>query len=153
MRIFSGGKPSPILEIERELWSALIDVAKGQHTLPRILEAQTNIKKILDSEDMADISGWFTGVFAIYLIPQWPDLHTGREDEVRREVLEAAQARDRNVERNENEDDMQVDGQRTPQDAGPSTSSLQCAANGGGFFLSQNERTLRNPCIQGVKTR
>jgi hypothetical protein len=51
-------------------------------------------------------------------------MHTGREDEVRREV------------RNENEDDMQVDGQRTPQDAaGPSTSSLQCAAKGGGVFF------------------
>lgn len=66
--------------------------------------------------------------------PRWPDLPTERENEVRRKVLEAAQAGDRGGEGNE--DNMQVDGQQMLQDVGTSRSSLQCTANGGGLFLS-----------------
>jgi hypothetical protein len=123
----------------------LIDVAKGQPTLPRILRAQTSIKKILESDGMADISGWFAGVFAIYSNPQWSDLHTARENEIRREVLEAALARGQGGEGNE--DDMQVDSQRTSQDLDPSTSSLKRAANGGGLFFIPKCKDAEKPIL------
>ena len=135
------------------MWSALIDIAKGESTLPRIQNALISIKTIQESEGIADISGWFAGVFTIYLIPQWPYLHTGRENE----VLQAAHARNRGSEVNEddmqvdgqqtqaahasnrgsegNEDDMQVDGQQTQQNVDASTSSQQSVPNDSGLFF------------------
>jgi hypothetical protein len=53
-----------ILEIEYELWSALIDVAKGMaDTVPRTMAALDNVQKILQGQDIEDVSGWFGGKF------------------------------------------------------------------------------------------
>jgi hypothetical protein len=53
-----------ILEIERELWSALIDVAKGtEETLPRLHGALSRIEEIIQQESFTEISEWFGGAF------------------------------------------------------------------------------------------
>lgn len=61
--VFSGNKPQAVLNIERELWSALIDVAKGTaETGPRTRQAFRCIDEIIRGEDLATLSGWFGGV-------------------------------------------------------------------------------------------
>lgn len=53
-----------ILEIEHELWSALIDVAKGkEETLPRLHGALSRIEERIQQESFTDISEWFGGAF------------------------------------------------------------------------------------------
>jgi hypothetical protein len=64
--VFSGNKPQAILEVERELWSALIDMSKGKATLPQILEALNNIEAIVGREGTAEVSGWFSGTLIHY---------------------------------------------------------------------------------------
>ena len=49
-----------ILEIERELWSALIDVAKGAATIPRVQAALVCIEAIVQTAEIAEVSGWFS---------------------------------------------------------------------------------------------
>jgi hypothetical protein len=66
LQVFSGNKPPVILEIEREIWSALIDVAKGTaETLPRLQGALGRIEHIIHTESITEISGWFGGMCII----------------------------------------------------------------------------------------
>jgi len=53
-----------MLDVEREIWSALIDVAKGTaETFPRLQEALSRIEDIIMDKNITAISGWFRGAF------------------------------------------------------------------------------------------
>jgi hypothetical protein len=55
-----------VLGVEFEIWSALIDVAKGvAETLPRLQEALGRIENMIINENITEMSGWFGGAFII----------------------------------------------------------------------------------------
>ena len=84
-----------ILDIEREIWSALIDVAKGTaETLPRLQVALGRIENLVRDESIAEMSGWFGGAFTILEIDKLSDSQTEREELARRAALEAAHTPD-----------------------------------------------------------
>jgi hypothetical protein len=79
------------------LWSALIDVAKGKATLPRIQVAMKNIEAILQNDDIAGISGWFNGAPIHHsLISERSEKQEDREISVRYAAIAAAQANKNN---------------------------------------------------------
>lgn len=87
--MFSGNKPQAILEVERELWSALIDISKGEATLPRIQAALKNVEAIVGREGAAEVSGWFSGTLIHYFkISESSDSQEDRETVVRSAAIE-----------------------------------------------------------------
>jgi hypothetical protein len=95
LQVFSGNKHPVILNIEREIWSALIDVAKGTaETLPRLQVALGHIENIIHDENIVEMSGWFGGVFIIFGIDKLSDRQIEREELARHVAVEAAHTPD-----------------------------------------------------------
>jgi hypothetical protein len=94
-----------MLRVEREIWSALIDVADGNgETLPRLQEALSRIEGIIVNENLTVLSGWFGGGFSIMVTSKPSDQEPEREELARQAVFEAAHTAD--VNHGSNEEDI-----------------------------------------------